>query len=336
MALSVQNYRGVRFGCILFASLLFSGCIYSGTGEAGYFESVVDKSELIEIAGEDGYSFAIGKFYTAHRKSILSSAAGKTTAINYVDTGDERKTAIIFVHGTPGTWEAFWEYLLIAELKKNAHLVSIDRPGWGESVCKTTDGKDCFDPLIKQQSRSLDTLVKRLDEQNNHQGIILVGHSLGGPLIAQMAFDYPEYITGLIFVAAPFDPDLSHPRWYNRLSSALAWFVPRTLRRSNDEMMPLARQLGQMDDVWASLEVPIWVIQGSRDDLVDPRNLDYARMIFAAKNAEFREFEQDGHLIVWERKSVVVESIRKALDDRNSEISRENERDEPVIRSQRL
>jgi len=323
----VRLCRRFRLRIGFFASLLFSGCIYSGTGEVGYFESVVDKSELTEVAGEDGYRFDLGEFYRTHRKSIISSDAGNTAEINYVDTGDESKTAIVFVHGTPGSWEAFWKYLLIAELKNNAHMVSIDRPGWGESSCKTRDGKDCFDPLIRQQSRYLDTLLKKLDEQNNHQGIILVGHSLGGPLIGQMAFDYPEYIKGLIFVAAPFDPDLSHPRWYNRLSSVLAWVVPKALRRSNDEMMPLARQLEQMDDVWASIDVPIWVIQGSKDDLVNPANLDYAKIIFAGKNARFRKYEQDGHLILWERKSVIVESIQEALNGPDPEIQRKNNSD---------
>lgn len=294
-------------------SLILTGCIYSGVSEKGYMLSAVDKSEVAIIPGEEGLSFNLKKFYERQRRSMVSIDPATKMTINYVENGDITKPAVLFVHGSPGSWKDFWEYLIIAELKNNAHLVSVDRPGWKESTCRTPDDQACFYPFLKKQSMYLGPLVKKLNEQNNHQGVILVGWSFGGPLIAQLSYDYPEMIKGLVFVASPFDPKLTHPRWYNYFSQGFSWLMPKKLKKSNDEMMPLSEQLKQMTEVWQGVNVPIWVIQGSKDDLVDRENLDYAKILFADKKAQFTEVPLSGHLVIWEQKSIVVEKINQAL-----------------------
>ena len=66
-----------------------------------------------------------------------------------------------------------------------------------------------------------------------------------------------------------------------------AWVVPENLDKANDEMLPLSDELAQMKDVWDAVEVPIWVIQGTIDDLVDRKHLDYSKKLFSDKNAKF-------------------------------------------------
>jgi len=296
--------------------LMISACTFikEGTSEQGYFIPIADvKNDWVKIEGK-GYRFQKKVFYQKHRQTMISSDASYTMATNFVESGDPTKPAILFVHGSPGDWSAFWQYMVVTELKEKAHLISVDRPGWGDSKCETKQGERCFLPLLKEQSKYYAQLLKKLDEQNNHQGIILVGWSLGGPMIGQLALDYPEYIKGLIFIASPFDPQLSQPKWYNWLSQSLAWFVPKRLENSNDEMMPLAKQLTEMKPQWASIDVPIWVIQGSIDDLVNRDNFDYARKFFASKHAKFIEVETSGHFVMYERMSVVIDSIRTALE----------------------
>lgn len=295
-------------------SLFLHGCLYSGAIETGYLRTAIDLNEVTQLAGRETLTFNTDTFYSSHGKSIVSSDAKTNMTMNYVDSGDENKPAVLFVHGTPGDWTNFATYLVITELKNNAHLVAVDRPGWGASVCKTVNGDDCFYPLLKQQSKYFNTLLATLNEQNNHQGVILVGHSLGGPMIGQLAFDYPDIIKGLIFIAGPFDPELAHPRWYNRLAQIFTWLLPEILNNSNKEMLPLSSQLEQMGDVWASIDVPVWVIQGSKDDLVDRKNLDYSKILFSDKDAQFIEIETSGHFVLWEKYSVIVESITQALE----------------------
>jgi hypothetical protein len=65
-----------------------------------------------------------------------------------------------------------------------------------------------------------------------------------------------------------------------------------------------------MENQWSDVNVPIWVIQGLDDDLVDPKNVMYAKSMFSNKDAKFIEVEDSGHLI--------VDSILDALNTRLS------------------
>ena len=57
-------------------------------------------------------------------------------------------------------------------------------------------------------------LVHQVVQQFEHERIMLIGHSLGGPVIARMAMDYPDAYQGLIFVAASIDPEMEKEEWY--------------------------------------------------------------------------------------------------------------------------
>ena len=53
--------------------------------------------------------------------------------LHYATTGNDSLPTIFFVHGTPGSWDAFEKYLKDKELLHKFRLVSIDRPGFGYS-----------------------------------------------------------------------------------------------------------------------------------------------------------------------------------------------------------
>src|SRR4030095_2076296 len=59
------------------------------------------------------------------------------TALNhemfYAETGSDTNQLVLFVHGAPGSWDAFMKYLGDTALMHRAHLVSVDRPGYGKS-----------------------------------------------------------------------------------------------------------------------------------------------------------------------------------------------------------
>src|SRR6201999_1434589 len=53
--------------------------------------------------------------------------------LHYVKTGNDSLPTLIFVHGSPGSWDAFARYLEDADLLQKFRMVSIDRPGFGYS-----------------------------------------------------------------------------------------------------------------------------------------------------------------------------------------------------------
>ena len=47
---------------------------------------------------------------------------------------------LIFVHGAPGSWDAFKDYLTDEDLKSKARVVAYDRPGYGGSGTDAMSG----------------------------------------------------------------------------------------------------------------------------------------------------------------------------------------------------
>jgi pimeloyl-ACP methyl ester carboxylesterase len=231
---------------------------------------------------------------------------GDHRTINYLQVGDGQRPLVVFVHGSPGSLSAFIDFMGDPELLQHAELITVDRPGFGDSNFGNAE------PSLQKQSEYLRPLV----EQNKKgRRVILVGHSLGGPVIARMAMDYPELIDGLILVAASIDPELEpNEKWFRKpLSSPfLKWILPRVFRASNDELVNLKPELITMTIGWAKITQPVIVIQGKKDSLVPPANADFARKMLTNSTAvEFIEKDTMDHFVPWSN----PELIRRAIID---------------------
>ena len=62
--------------------------------------------------------------------------------IHYIKAGDESKTLVLFVHGSPGSLSAFIHFLADSTLLGTTSLLASDRPGFGHS--NFGHGKDHF------------------------------------------------------------------------------------------------------------------------------------------------------------------------------------------------
>jgi pimeloyl-ACP methyl ester carboxylesterase len=233
--------------------------------------------------------------------------------IHYVRVGRERPFRVIFVHGSPGSLSAFIDYLADSALLARAELISVDRPGFGNSNFGYAV------PSLQRQSQLLRPLLDRKDGQRN----ILVGHSLGGPVIARMAMDYPDLVDGLVLVAASIDPKLEPDEGWFRIPLStpfLRWLVPRSFRASNDELVGLRKELEEMEPGWSKIKVPVTVIQGGKDGFVPAANADFARQVLTNATVEYVLDSEWNHFIVWNRPEVIREAVVRQLTDRGSVI----------------
>lgn len=220
-------------------------------------------------------------------------------------TGDKAAKAVIFIHGTPGDWRAWGDYLGDTALKSKAFMIAVDRPGFGLSG----RGKTVVD--LKAQASAI--IAAALVE---HPGpFLLVGHSYGGPIQVQMAADFPEHVSGIIMLAGAIDPVLQKARWYHHLGGT--WLgraaISDVLEASTDEMLALPAQLQDQRDALSKLGVPITIIQGETDWLVPAGNAAYARANIASAN--IIEIKGQGHFLPWEQYPLVKAQILKHLDD---------------------
>ena len=239
-----------------------------------------------------------------HRPSFHQYSIGERT-IHFVEGGEPGKPLVIFIHGTPGSWKAYATYLADEALNRNAHLISVDRPGFGDSNYKD---------LVTSIRRQAALLKPVLELDGSGRKTILVGHSLGGPIAVRMAMDYPEWVGGLVLVAPSIDPELEHPRWYNLLAQwpPVKWIVPTPLALANVEVMTLDRQLKEMAPLWHRIKVPVIVVQGGRDTLVDPANADYVQKM-AGGRVRVISVPDAGHFVLWQQPHIVRDAILSLL-----------------------
>ena len=194
------------------------------------------------------------------------SALGRE--MRYAWSGDSKKRPVVFVHGSPGSWEAWIHFLNDSDLQNDFQLISVDRLGYGGSDPGHSE---------KDLAKQAEGILEVLKINQSHLSAILVGHSFGGPVIAKAAMIKPESVAGLVFVSSSVSPELEHTRW---IQYPATWWpirnlIPADLRVCNEEIMPLKGELEKMLPEWKKISARSVLIQGEKDDLVPPENLDF-------------------------------------------------------------
>ncbi len=225
--------------------------------------------------------------------------------IHYVYSDFDHDVLVVFIHGSPGSWNAFSGYLTKDTLLNNYDMLSIDRPGFGYSDYGLAE------PSIKNQARLMSEVLKRF----NHKKKVLVGHSLGGPVIARMAMDNPELVQGLLFLAPSIDPDMEKFEWYRVLIKTWVgdFVTPTDFWVSNEEIVPLKEELAEMVPLWSEITIPCIVIHGTNDTFVPVENADFAKKMITDSLISVNYLEGVHHFIPWTHASHIVEAIQELV-----------------------
>lgn len=226
--------------------------------------------------------------------------------IHYAEIGADTLPLVVFVHGSPGSWDAFIDFFKDSTLYTKVHLISIDRPGFGKSEYGEAE------PSLKEQAALLAPVLNKTASQKKP---ILIGHSLGGPVVVRMAMDYPQQVGGLILVAPSVDPQLEKQEWYRSVGSwgLIRKLLPTEFDVSNQEILPLKGELQQMLPLWKTIRIPVTVIQGDADVLVPPANADFAKRMLVAAPVEIVWLPGVNHFIPWSHPQVITKAILKQV-----------------------
>ena len=252
----------------------------------------------------------IDQFFSdkAKKGTLHEYPVGRDRIINYLHVGDENLPLVVFVHGSPGSLSAFINFMTDTALLKRAQLVTVDRAGFGESN---------FGYAEKSLQKQAQYLKPILEKYKNNKPIILVGHSLGGPVIARMAMDYQSLVDGLVIVAGSIDPDLEpNETWFRAplATPLLSWIMPRSFRASNLEIYKLKPELQEMLPLWKNITCRVTIIQGKKDDLVSPANTDFAKkMLVNASSVDYVIKEDMSHFVPWQHPELIREEVLRLL-----------------------
>jgi pimeloyl-ACP methyl ester carboxylesterase len=225
-----------------------------------------------------------------------------THTMHYMAGGQADKPAVVFVHGSPGNWEAWSSYLTDSTLCEHARIIAIDRLGYGGS----TPGEPVAS--LQVHAASLRPLVDSLHRQGK---VILVGHSMGGPIVARAAMDFPELLDGVVILAGSADSKQEKVMGiqYFIQHKATRWLIPPDLDMSNRELMPHGEELSYMKDRWKDIQVPFTILHGKKDQLVPWENAEFMEQQMTLRPPKMIYFPEENHFIPWTQQEVVRREI---------------------------
>lgn len=213
--------------------------------------------------------------------------------LHYAMTGNDTLPTLYFVHGSPGSWDAFSGYMKDSLLLEKYRMVSVDRPGFGHS----NYGKP---EHLARQSEMIQPLFKSLD---NHKPRYLAGHSLGGPMVLELAADLPDdFFSGIVVISGSIDPGEENPeRWRPWLfNTPLNYLVPGAMRPSNEELWFLKSDLYDLKAKLKNIKTPVYFIHGAQDPWVPPGNVNFGqRELVHAASVQVTMIPGANHFIPW-------------------------------------
>ena len=233
----------------------------------------------------------------------LGAAPDTGIALSLLENGSDDARRVLFVHGTPGradAWSAF-----IASPPDGVHAIAVDRPGFGKTRPRRAE------PSLAMQARALAPLLLAPDGQRP----ILVGHSLGGPIVAAAAALFPDKIGGLIIVAGSLDPALEEI-YYAQLVADLFPFaplLPRAVRNTNREILALEAELDWLKPRLGEITQPVTIIHGTDDTLVPYENVSFMESAFSSAPVTVVRLDGNNHFLPWNSEDVIRKAISEML-----------------------
>ena len=223
-------------------------------------------------------------------------------SIHYAKTGADTLPTLFFVHGSPGSWDAFKIYMMDTALLRHFRIISVDRPGFGYSDFGTAYH-------LTDQALLVNEILQK---ENNQKAVHLIGHSIGGPLIIQMAQNHPENFASLTLLAGSISPH-DEPKEYWRylfMYTPLRWLMPGAFKPSNNEIIYFKKDLYGIDTGYAALQLPVTFIHGDADKFVTVKNVDYGKKKLLHNRAvKIIIIPGAGHFIPWEHFDIIKEHL---------------------------
>jgi pimeloyl-ACP methyl ester carboxylesterase len=291
MKIKISRFRNLSFIILLFT--LSSPCIFSDLS-AGVMKPAATKKYF----AEKKLDFTDTMIFSGGRN------------MRFVCTGNDTMPVMFFIHGSPGAWSDYRDYLTDPTLLKSYHMISADRPGYngsaGEGVATLEEQSNCLQGLFSLRK--------------TNKPIIVVGHSYGGAVSVKFVLQNKEKVARLILISPCLAPDVEQNIHWKRTLQKLSQttvgrkVTPLFLKNSTKEMQPLPQEVRKMEKDFVSLTVPILEIHGTWDMMAPYGNLAYIEKAFPNSSVHTITFKNKNHKIVYSMPKVMIGLMMKELE----------------------
>lgn len=175
--------------------------------------------------------------------------------------GEPGKPLIVLVHGMTDGAVSWLE--LMRRLRGDFFLVAVDLPGHGLSDLGVPDSGSPFSP-VEIQTAAIEETLGHL-QRNYGQVPAVIGHSMGGALVAEIVSRRPELASALVLE----DPAWVSDQWvehYRRRGGAWAKLAERWRAQPEDTL----RRVAAKRPGWGALDLLGYVLTNAQ---VDPAAL---------------------------------------------------------------
>lgn len=237
-------------------------------------------------------------------------ASGPLVRLSAIDISpDFPRRTLVFLHGFGGQ-AVQWRYQLQKFSREN-RVIALDLRGHGHSDKPASSYS--MDEIQADLRAALDTL-------GVNEPFILIGHSFGGAIAAEFAFNHPQRLGRLILMATAgefkFNPlfrfalNLPMPILLAIGPFTRKWLYAPPLILQQWYHNNLARWYGW--EILESIEVPTLVVRGHRDYVFE-RPL-FERVTKSIPGADESDIGASGHLVMLERRDAVNRAIERVLE----------------------
>jgi len=233
----------------------------------------------------------------------ITVGAPLNTTLSYLQAGNASAPRLILVHGTPGSASGWSEYLV--NPPPGADVVALDRPGFGDS------GPEGAVTSLEAQAAAVYALFP-----TDGRRVVLLGHSLGGPIVARVAAEHPDRVAAVVLLAASLDPGLEdiNPMQWVGTWTAVRWALPRAIRNANAELIALKPELQALARLLPKITAPVLIVHGMKDDLVPVANVPFMQAgLSGARCVKTELLQGQNHFLPWNSTGVVRRAIAWAL-----------------------
>lgn len=219
---------------------------------------------------------------------------------------------VVVLHGDSPRKPPSYHYRFAAAIaEQNADVVAVGllRPGYPDPAGNVSSGIRGVmngDNYNERNTRSIAAGIVELRSRWNARKVIVVGHSGGAALTANVLGQHPGAIDAAVLVSCPCDV----AKWRSHLFDALPAASPRRLtvkRDTGDTLSPI--------DVVSGIRggVPVRLIVGAEDDNTIPAlSIDYMAAAKAlGKDVQLQTLSGVGHEALFE--DAVFETVRRLV-----------------------
>lgn len=254
----------------------------------------------------------IAEYYThKNYKPVYHSLKYANANVHYVEFGDTSKPLLVLIHGAPGAWYTWMNIIDNDSIRKNFHVLAIDRLGYG----KSNYGKAEMDIMV--QVGSIQTVI----DQYPGKELNITGRSYGAPIAAALAAINDDRCKNLYLFSPVISPFKEKMYWFSGLAktSLAKAILPAALNVATTEKYAHLKQMKQLLAFYPLVKANTLIVSGDKDWVAHSSNYRVCDSLVCTPQKKRVYIKNGDHFLTFNYPNTMTSLIYKPFESINEE-----------------